>query len=349
MVKKPTIFQVPHSALNPNIYRRIKNVGSLDDLARILHTQSNWEEQFTKDVRHNRAVVNRFKEFQDCPDNIPEVDVQSRFSRVVIAIADALDVHIYDIRKRKVIIGGVLSHYDLDIRGVMDPFFVDEAGYNLLSSEVTTTHAFTFGEMWYRKSRGAQVLSTLYSTASPTFLVTPHCWKLFVENGERNKILTFPYGTKETETPHVRSSKLGTMETHVESSLLLKTGLDFIKAITICLLSERKRPLSEIRSLFQSRFSPPTRSSQVSDSGVDSPGFTQEPKTKKQRTTRSTQIQGQGVEPRFLSGCHAEGEPIYSCIRILPEETVAAIEEEIRQEEVEVQRRLDRQAQFQDK
>jgi len=50
-------------------------------------------------------------------------------------------------------------------------------------------------------------------------------WKLFVENRERNAVLTFPYADKPDQTPHGNSSLCRNLETH------------FLEAIVICLLA----------------------------------------------------------------------------------------------------------------
>ena len=81
--------------------------------------------------------------------------------------------------------------------------------------------------MWYHCSRGIQILSALYTFNCPTFLFTQRQWKLFVENTERNAVLTFPYNDNLDHTPHVNSS------------LVQPMGTTFLKAIVICLLSQR--------------------------------------------------------------------------------------------------------------
>lgn len=78
--------------------------------------------------------------------------------------------------------------------------------------------------MWYH---GSQALSALYAFSCPTFLFTQRQWKLFLENGDRNAILTFPYDDNDNHTPHVNSS------------LVQPMGKTFLKTIAICLLSRR--------------------------------------------------------------------------------------------------------------
>jgi hypothetical protein len=129
--------------------------------------------------------------------------------------------------RNKIIVGGILAIYQYDLRGKTDPHFRSTSGLNLIASEAKTHRAFGLGEMWYRCSRGIQLLSALYAFIAPTFLFTQRQWKLFVENTERNAILTFPYNDNPDHTPHVNSS------------LVQQIGTTFLKVIVICLLSRR--------------------------------------------------------------------------------------------------------------
>ena len=81
--------------------------------------------------------------------------------------------------------------------------------------------------MWYHCSRGIQLLSALYAFNCPTFLFTQRQWKLFVENTDRNAVLTFPYNDYPGHTPLVNSSVGQPMRT------------TFLKTIVIFLLSRR--------------------------------------------------------------------------------------------------------------
>jgi hypothetical protein len=127
----------------------------------------------------------------------------------------------------KIIVGGILAIYQYDLRGKTDSHFRSTSGLNLIASEAKTHRAFGLAEMWYRCSRGIQLLSALYAFIAPTFLFTQRQWKFFVENSERNAILTFPYNDNPDHTPHVNSS------------LVQQIGTTFLKVIVICLLSRR--------------------------------------------------------------------------------------------------------------
>jgi hypothetical protein len=65
-----------------------------------------------------------------------------------------------------------------------------------------------------------------YSTV-PHFCLLRGSKSFFVENADRNAILTFPYDDDNNHTPHVNSS------------LVQPMGTTFLKAIVICLLSQR--------------------------------------------------------------------------------------------------------------
>jgi hypothetical protein len=100
LVTKPTISKVPHLAVTPMIYRQLKNLGSLQNLAILLQTLSNWEELYMNVVKCHRSVVARVRDFQNIPDDLEEVNVQWSFSQVVIAIADSLGIHLKTLFER---------------------------------------------------------------------------------------------------------------------------------------------------------------------------------------------------------------------------------------------------------
>ncbi|KAJ2987482.1 hypothetical protein HDV02_006113, partial [Globomyces sp. JEL0801] len=135
-------------------------------------------------------------------------------------------------------------------------------------------------------------------------------WKLFVENPERNSVLTFPFNDNAEHTPHVNSSLVQSM------------GRDFLKAIVICLLSQRVSLDDAMKSITLQE------SSQVKDTPQKTmikPKFFDTPE-KPVRT--SGRLLGQ-PKPSYLSGYDDKGQPIYSLVRVVPPEMVARIEEEI--------------------
>ena len=314
IVTKPTLSKISHEALNPHAYRQIGNVEDLGALARLLRTSDNWFEIYTNDIVRDRKVRIRFRDFQDLPPDTPEVTVQTNFEDLIKQMAESLGLeNLKTQREAKCMVGGLLARPQYTVRGAMDPRFADCTGLHLLATEIKTAQSFPSGDMWYRKSRGIQVLSTLYASACPTFLLTQQCWKLFVENDERTEVLTFPYGVKATDTPHVKSTKIAPV------------GGDLLKAITICLLSERHRPLEEAKLAVSNDILAPILDTNLGPSQPAGDSPTDE-------STKKPKVESK--EPRFKSGS-ANGEPVYTVVHILPDDVVAAIERDILAEELE--------------
>ena len=313
VISKPNSAKISHEALNPYAYRQIGNAGSLDDVARLLRAPKNWLEIYSSIIFTNADVRIRFRNFQGLPPDASEVTVQQQFDYLVRQMAESLGLqNLKTQREAKCMVGGLLARPQYTVRGAMDPRFADCTGLHLLATEIKTAQSFPSGDMWYRKSRGIQVLSTLYASACPTFLLTQQCWKLFVENDERTEVLTFPYGGEETDTPHMKST------------LLSLVGPDLVQAITICLLSERHRPLEEAKRPLSIDLSNPfpVAGSSLHRAG-DSPT---------DESTKKPKVESK--EPRFKSGS-ANGEPVYTVVHILPDDVVAAIERDILAEELE--------------
>jgi hypothetical protein len=61
----------------------------------------------------------------------------------------------------------------------------------------------------------------------PVFLLTQQHWKLFVENGSRDRIYTFPHVIGQDGTPYA----------------MHQVGIELIYAIAICFLSQKQRAI----------------------------------------------------------------------------------------------------------
>jgi hypothetical protein len=159
--------------------------------------------------------------------------------------------------------------------------------------------------MWYHCSRGIQLLSALYAFNAPAFLFTQRQWKLFVENTERNAILTFPYNDNPEHTPHVNSS------------LVQPIGTTFLKAIVICLLSRRVC----LDESIQVKGTP--QKTIIKPKYFDTP----------EKPVRMSARLLEQLKPSYVSGYDDKGQPIYSLVRVVPQEVVARIEDEIAEQE----------------
>ena len=55
LIRKPTASYLSHRLLNPHIYRNIKNVGTLDDLAALLNAPDEWEERYNQVIADEQS------------------------------------------------------------------------------------------------------------------------------------------------------------------------------------------------------------------------------------------------------------------------------------------------------
>jgi hypothetical protein len=315
LIKKPTASNLSHRLLNPFIYRNIQTAGTLDDLASLLDTPDDWEVRYNQVVANGR-IIRKLNRFSALPDDAAESDIQSRFIDIVQVISWYLDIDLDTSSKTKIIVGGIIARYQFDLRSKTDPHFLNTSGMNLIASEAKTHRTFGLGEMWYHGSRGIQLLSALYAFNCPTFLFTQRQWKLFVENSDRNAILTFPYNDNHEHTYHVNSS------------LLQPMGTTFLKAIVICLLS-RRVSLEESMKAVNLEVAPqvketPTKTI-IKPKHFDS---RDKPKRQSARLQKASNLECGKKIPSFVSG-YVEGQPIYSLVRLVPQEIVAGIEDEI--------------------
>ena len=320
LIRRPTASNLTHRLLNPFIYSNIHNAGSLQNLATLLNTPDDWE------VRYNQVVadgdiIRDMEDFRNLPDDTLESDIQGGFIGLVISIATSLRLRIRPKLETNIIVGGMLARNQYDLRSETDPHFQNTSGLNLIASEAKTHRTFATGEMWYHGSRGIQVLSALYVFNCPTFLFTQKQWKLFVENSDRNAIiLTFPYGVSDAHTPHVNSS------------LVQPMGTTFLKAIVICLLSQRvclEESVIAVTLAESSQAKETPEKTTIKPKYFESP---EKPTRHSAREKKETYFECGKKIPSFVSG-YVEGRPIYTTIRVIPQEIVTGIEDEINMQE----------------
>ena len=169
--------------------------------------------------------------------------------------------------------------------------------------------------MWYHSSRGIQVLTALYAFNCPTFLLTQRQWKLFAENNERNSVLTFPY---DDEVGHSH---------HVNSSLVQPMGTTFLKAIVICLLSKRGSLVASRKGVSVQESSKVNETPQKTATKRKYFDSAEKPKPKSARLQKSHNPNSGKKQPSLVSG-YIDGQPVYTAVRILPQEIVSRIEDE---------------------
>ncbi|KAJ3316531.1 hypothetical protein HDV06_003312 [Boothiomyces sp. JEL0866] len=312
LIVKPTASKMSHRLLNPYIYRNIKDVGDLTGLAAMLNTPPNWEELYNQ-VVEKRSVTESLDELRNLPAGTRESNVQAQFGILVSMIANSLDITLKGQAETKIIVGGIFAKNEYDVRSSTDPHFLDDNGCHLIASEAKTMDTFGERAVWYYKSRGIQTLCALYRFGCPTFLYTQKVFKVFVENAERNAIYSYPYNDDISLSEHVRST------------LVQPMGKNLIKAIVICLLSEKtteKRTEDPVK--IELKHETPVKSETILPQYYNS---TQKPPTRK-----SERSSNPSKKPRYISG-YVDGQPVYTEIRVCCAEEVEEIELEIYEEE----------------
>ncbi len=291
LIKKPTASALSYRVLHPFLYRRIKDVGSLNDLAYLLRSPSDWELKYDRMMQDGRVFKSMVK-LRQMPEDMTKSNIQANFNSLIAVIAFLLNVSIQPMPDNKITVGGILAHYEYDINGTTDLHIVNEDDRVLIATVCTTHTSLGDGDVWYRESRGVQVFSALYASNAPVFLYSNRQWKLFVENDKRNAVLTFPFH----DDPHYCP--------HVNSMLIDKMGRNFLKAVVICLLSVSTR---QVRSK-------PRDSTKFT--GMSTIEATSELKfLTGDHIHDAAKKRPRPAVPTFLSG-FLDGRPVYSVIRV---------------------------------
>jgi hypothetical protein len=317
IIKRPTASKIPYKYLHPSTYCNTKDLGSMKEFAQLVDAPGNWEDLHNPLVVDGSAVRIAFDDLRSLPHEAEESSISQEFSKLVDRMSVMLGVHVHPRAETKVIVGGILALGNYDVRSSTDIHFLKN-GRNVLATEIKTDKTFPLGEVWYRKSRGAQVLSAMYAHNAATFLFTQKHWKLFVQNRNRSSVLTFPFDT--------------ILSPRQNSFLMNRMGPTFLQAITICLLSNPDSGSDDALSSEAIQFASPEPSRHNSVGSLEKPSkkarntATDEPST-------STTSMGDGCDtPRFKTGFR-EGKDIYSYVRVVPANVVQKIEEEISAEE----------------
>ena len=206
LVENPTASHINHKLLHPSLYRNVKNLGSLDDFARLIGAPDSWSEIFEIRVKGNRKVMAYFNAFRNLPDDAPEVTIKAKLTCLTLTLSFHLGFPVNEERETQIIVGGLLARDEFDIRGQADPYYSNFDGDYAFATEVKTHESFGEGHAWYHKSRAAQIFCALFAFNCPIFLLTHRQWKLFVENPYRTSVLTFPYNSKPSYSPQLAST-----------------------------------------------------------------------------------------------------------------------------------------------
>ena len=311
LIVKPTASKLNHELLNPYHYRGIDNLGDLENLAELLDSSSNWREM-CESIRSNSIVQEALQDFRSISRHDSEVTVEFHFMTLVTIIRSQIGVSCFANSQRKVIVGGFMAKDEFDYRSQTDTLFYNSLNMlNLLATEVKRDAGFGDGDMWYHDERSCQLFAAMYAFNCPTLMITPTRWKLIVENKARDQVLTLPFHSDPNEALHVNASAIGGV------------GRVLVDVIVICLLSKRRRPPNAQLARI------------VTESAVVTPTASRTKETQKDTSRRPSKrvkaLRGdpRPLNPRFLAGVHDDGSPIYKEVRILPEEQVLELEQEI--------------------
>jgi hypothetical protein len=314
VVQKPTASKIYSQCLTPWIYRTLKDLGGLPNLALNLGAPNNWP-AICETVLANPTVRRFLTRFQNITPDREESVVQDCFNSLVNKVINVLDdlfpclSEMHNSNNTTIRVGGILAQYTLDVRSKADSTFRIFDGPFLIATEIKTAKSFRVGRaVWHNKSRGAQIICALYGFNCPAFLLTPNRWKLFVETPARNGILTFPFSQDASLSQYKRSNSMAVVDD------------DFIRAITLCLLSRKARDAEVPAETVQA-----TDFSYSVDQNVAST-----PKLTLAQTETKSEA---SITPVFAVGNTAAGDPIYLPVRVYADEATYAAESEMEDQE----------------
>jgi hypothetical protein len=108
LIKKPTASYLNHQLLNPYIYRNIKQIDSLDAMAKLLGAPEDWQAKYEKIVQDG-YILDKMRRFNKLPENTSESDIRAWFVGVVENIACFLKLGLDSSTETKIIVGGILA------------------------------------------------------------------------------------------------------------------------------------------------------------------------------------------------------------------------------------------------
>ena len=328
LIIKPSASSFKHSVMHPASYRILGGVRDWNHLAELLESDPDWETKY-RILKDSPLVATAYSVFSNLEYANNERTLEGHFIHLVKLISVLLEKHCLIACDSKVIVGGFLALSELDICTKTDVYFFESSTKRkVLATKVKTTKSFPEDEPWYQKSRGVQVLCALYGHNAPTFLITQKYWKLFIENSSRTEILTFPFGTE--------------TDARINSTCCRVMSHEIIKAIVICLLSNRKKTVKSIESVKVASSSQlsqtPEKPSSTPKTRVSPFELRRSNRGQKEESTSSFENleSNTTVQPSFISGYSKEGSPIRTFIRVFSDQTVQKIEEIIQEKQLKL-------------
>jgi hypothetical protein len=122
-----------------------------------------------------------------------------------------------------VVVGGFLAEHRYDFLSRTDGTVRDSNNRALVTFEVKRSSKFPLNCIWYNTSRGVQTFAAMWGHQCPAFLVSSRAWKLLIPTRSGTGVLTLPFAR-------------GPLRTDVASLAVGRMGMDFVRALAICLL-----------------------------------------------------------------------------------------------------------------
>jgi hypothetical protein len=215
LITRPSASRMMSGCLHPSTYRP-DGVGSLDleGVAAIFGLDSEWTDL--------TSFIDDAFAFHDGSLSIDDENRREDYSRIMRALLRFLrsnaersvETHFWGLLaeigafpsigvtvdssdQRKFAVGGMLAFPNYAVHGITDATYVLEnrsstdpasnssENYMFLTTECKTNKTFPKENLWYRGTRGAQVLGALWSgyganTRAPTLLLSPKKYKMFI-------------------------------------------------------------------------------------------------------------------------------------------------------------------------
>jgi hypothetical protein len=223
IIINPTASEMNYKLLHPSFYCDVNDLGNLEDLAKLVNAPANWRQTYDMLVATSGIIVRLFNTLNGLPEGCSEANVSISFAQLVTTVAAILNVHLTSEAETPTAVGGLLVDSNLFLRSNTDVHFLKN-GRNVIASELKSASAFSDRAVWYRDSRGIQVLTAMYAYKCPTFLASQKQWKLLVLNSSSDGILTYPFD----RTAGARAG----------STLTKELSQTFLQAVCICILSD---------------------------------------------------------------------------------------------------------------
>jgi hypothetical protein len=200
-------------------YRLAKNIGTLQDLARIVSAPAEWEATVAA-LQANPFLLCGLRRLQGMT-RASGAAFETELLRFCGKVAVALHRDINVTTRDHVVVGGCLAEAHYDFKCATGPVIRSKSNNKpIFAVEVKPAAEFTGTERWYHKNRGTRVLATMWGFCVPVILVSPVAWKLVLIGPGGQGVFVMPFAAWNS------TSGCGSM------------GPEFLAVLALCLLGE---------------------------------------------------------------------------------------------------------------